>query len=260
MKIDPTGAKFEWVYPNSFTQKYKYYCDKAYLRDLGKTTILILNTTACIIMLYLADLIGRKPILILGSLNIIAGMAINCFYPDLFIKLLGLGWSSGSEGVFSAMFTMLINEVTRNFPFNFITNILVKTTKLRSTLVSGCFFAFALGCIFINIVTLFIKDGQSLANFAFVLTSIVMLGSFFCYAESPKWLYNKGKFDGLIKSLVFISSRNGTNFKKRDFYNLLCESEEEYQMVKSKTIKIDIKKKKSEKKKNSFMQILTNKS
>lgn len=104
----------DWVYPKSFTQKYDYYCEKAYLRDLGKSTVLIINTVVCIIMLYLADLIGRKPVLIIGSLNIMVGMLVNSLYPDLFIKLLGIGWAAGSEGVFSAMFTMLINEVTRN--------------------------------------------------------------------------------------------------------------------------------------------------
>lgn len=115
MKKDPKLAKFDWVYPNSFTEKYHYYCDNAYLRDLGKTTILNINTVICLVLLYLADKIGRKSVLILGSTNIVIGMAINAFYPQMFIKLLGLGFAAGSEGIFSAVFTMMINEVTRKF-------------------------------------------------------------------------------------------------------------------------------------------------
>lgn len=119
MKSDPTAAKFNWNYPNSWTEEYNYTCDNAYLRDVGKTMVLIINTSVCMILLYLADIIGRKPVFMIAATNITIGMVVNCVYPNLMVKLAGLGYAGGSEGIFSAIFTMMINEVTRNF-FSFI--------------------------------------------------------------------------------------------------------------------------------------------
>lgn len=104
-----------------------------------------------------------------------------------------------------------------------------------------------------------IRDGASLSFFAWVFTGVLVIPSYFSYAESPKWLYNKGKLDGLIKSLVFISKKNGTNHSKKDFFGLLVENDEEYEMVKDQKIRIDIKKKKKGSDKGVLIHLITNK-
>lgn len=220
--------------------------------------VLIINTSLCMILLYLADIIGRKPVFMIAATNITIGMVVNCFYPNLMVKLAGLGYAGGSEGIFSAIFTMMINEVTRKLLWSKPN--LVESTKIRSTLISGCFFSYALGCIFINLVTLVIRDGMQLSIFGLVLVFIFLVPSYFCYAESPKWLYNKGKLSSLIDSLVFIAHKNGTDFNKDQFYNMIADDQQEYKLIKENEIRISIKKKKGkEKSKHALYEILTTK-
>lgn len=117
MKKDKSLAKLEWAYPNNWTQKYNVYCDKAGERDAAKTTVLIENTIICLVLLALADTLGRKTILITAGLMILVGMHILVFSPWLGWKMVGMGMAAGAEGSFSALFSIMINETTRKFNF-----------------------------------------------------------------------------------------------------------------------------------------------
>lgn len=97
---------------------------------------------------------------------------------------------------------------------------------------------------------------MSLFGLALVFTFLIP--SYFCYAESPKWLYNKGKLSSLIDSLVFISKKNGTKFEKKDFYTMIADDKQEYDLIKENSIKIDITKKKGkENSRHALVEILT---
>lgn len=115
MKKDPSLAKITWPYPKSWTQQHGIFCDKAYIRDAAKSTVLIENTLLCFILLALADKFGRKTILIVCGLLILVGMNINVFFPLVRWKMVGMGFAAGAEGTFSAMFSILINETTGKF-------------------------------------------------------------------------------------------------------------------------------------------------
>ena len=111
---DPSTADkclIEWSY-DSWTKNYKYYCDKANDRTLGKALVLLISTLVCFSILFLADRLGRRTVVRLSSVIIILGCICTFAVPDLFWKMVAIGFAAGAEGAFSALFSILINEAT----------------------------------------------------------------------------------------------------------------------------------------------------
>ena len=228
LKTKPPQARITWPYPNSWTEEYSYYCEFAYLRSYGKTVILAMNTTICLTFLILADFWGRRKVLLFSSINVLIGLIICVIIPNLFVKMLGIGLSAGSEGVFSALFTMMINEST------------LISTKMRSTLISGCFLAYGLGCLFINIVTYWIRGADALAIFALFIVFFAIVPAFFSYAESPKFLQKKGMVSAMISSLAYIARVNRTAVFEKDLYLGLVEDEANFDVLYGKAVRVDV--------------------
>ena len=113
--MKPPRATISWPYPNNWTEYYHYYCKLAYLRNLGRTIILVMNTVIVLLLLIMADYFGRKFTLIFGAINVFLGMFVSVLVPDLLVKMIGSGLANGSEGVFSALFTIMVNETTCKF-------------------------------------------------------------------------------------------------------------------------------------------------
>jgi len=113
MKTNPKLARLIWAYPNNWTQKYNLFCDGAETRDSVKSIVLIENTIFCLLFLSLADVFGRKKILITAGCFIIIGMTMNLMIDNIYFKMIGMGMAAGSEGSFSALFSIMINETTR---------------------------------------------------------------------------------------------------------------------------------------------------
>ena len=105
-------AKVSWPYPNNWTEDYEYYCDNAWKRELGKSMVTSVGTIISVLMLSLADIIGRKRVLMLTGLLMIVGISITLFADNLFIKLTGLSILACSDNTFSGLFTIYIDEVT----------------------------------------------------------------------------------------------------------------------------------------------------
>ena len=106
-----------YSYP-SWTQKYGYDGTNAYLRDLGVGGTLVLSTVSCLVLLYLADSLGRKTILLVSASLILIGLTFSVTIPNLMTKFFFIGFAAGAEGAFSALFTIMINENTRKVKFN----------------------------------------------------------------------------------------------------------------------------------------------
>lgn len=79
---------------------------------MAKIILIALSTIICLILLYMADVFGRKKIVLVSSVVIAVSVTFTCFVPDLMTKLIFIGFASGAEGAFSALFTILINEST----------------------------------------------------------------------------------------------------------------------------------------------------
>jgi len=133
---------------------------------------------------------------------------------------------------------------------------------MRSTLISGCFVAYGIGCIALNTVTLFVKSANWLAATATFLVYATTIPSFFSYKETPKYLYNSGQFSELMDNLYQIAKRNGKNITKSEFYEEFMEKEEYNQLVEQgKMIKIKSFPKKQNKKEDQispFKELFSN--
>ena len=71
-------------------------------------------TIVCLMLLSLADIIGRKRVIIIAGILILTGLSMMVFSPSILLKMTGMGIAQGAEGSYSALFSILINESTRN--------------------------------------------------------------------------------------------------------------------------------------------------
>ena len=85
---------------------------------------------------------------------------------------------------------------------------LASATSIRSTLISGSFVAYGLGCIAINIITFYILNVENLVLLACGMVVVTVYPSFSSYFESPMWLAGKGKFTRLMTTFVNIKRKN----------------------------------------------------
>lgn len=129
----------------------------------------------------------------MSSVVIILGCIATFTVPDLFWKMIAIGFAAGAEGAFSALFSILINEATSKiFVFGYKLTKKASATKIRSTLISGSFVAYGFGCIAINIITFYILNVEYLVLLACGMVVVTVYPSFISYFESPMWLAGKG--------------------------------------------------------------------
>lgn len=126
--------------------------------------------------------------------------------------------------------------------------ILVESTTLRSVLIAGCFFAYGLGCIAVNIVTIWVDSATQLIFIAGSGVIISVLPSFFTFFETPQFLLKKGRFNELIDCLTSIAKINGKGLDKEEFY-LQFIDKDEISLVKDEEVRV---KKIKEKEDNEF--------
>lgn len=226
----PKKCEMNWSY-DSWTQKYGFYCKRRGERASSKTSALIIMTVVCLVLLYTADIYGRRFIVKLSSILIILGTSVPLIIPSgLLTKMILIGIAAGAEGAFSALFSMIISETSCNFSLKFI--IIVPTTKLRSNLISGCFLAYGIGCVVLNLVTFKIKSADNLILVACCLVAVTVIPSFFSFYETPKYLYNAGKFTQLMESLTSIARINGKNLaEKKHFAAGIFLNVEDYKLI-----------------------------
>lgn len=122
-------------------------------------------------------------------------------------------------------------------------NFVAPETKLKSTLISGCFFAYGLGCIVINVLTLFIRSANALSLFALIIICFTITPSFFSFVESPKWLQKQGRVTDLVNALVYIGKRNGNPLTEKEIFEPLFKGGEGYEFIKDRRVVISIEQK-----------------
>lgn len=136
----------------------------------------------------------------------------------------------------------------------------MESTKLRSTLSSSFLTIYGLGCVLVNVLTLYLRDGVILSIFALSLSAIITIPSFFYLVESPKWLYENGKFNELFSCLEFISTVNKTNFdKKKLLGSVLDDGESLINKFEGFDIKVNVIRKETGKGKSILKELFTTK-
>ena len=95
--------------------------------------------------------------------------------------MLALGFSNTVTPIYSSLFSIMINENT------------IPSSKLRSVTVSGCFVAFAIGCISINFLAYISTEPRFLLLVTLGLFVVSTVPCPFIFLESPAFTISKGK-------------------------------------------------------------------
>lgn len=181
---------------DNFTMRYNLFCENAHIRNDAKLMLLVMSTLICLCLLVFADVIGRKKLMKVASILVLTGIALAAVMPDFQQRMFGLGLVSGGEGTFSALFTIYINENT------------TRQTKLRSSLVSISFLAYALGCVALNGIAYITMNPQYLMLFTAFFLCCSVLPAFWTYYETPYYLFKRGKVTELFTTLMAIYKYN----------------------------------------------------
>ena len=181
---------------DNWTMRYDLICDNAGYRSHSKTGLLVTSTLTCLILLVYADILGRLKLVRISSFIVIAGICLTAFIPSFVVKMVGLGLVGGAEGAFSALFTIYINENT------------VKTTKMRSSLVSISFLAYSIGCVLFNCFAYVTTNPYILCGICGIMIICSVVPSCLFFHETPYFLYKKGKITELFTVLMDIYMYN----------------------------------------------------
>jgi MFS family permease len=181
---------------DNFTMRYSLYCENAHIRNDAKLMLLVMSTLICLCLLVFADVLGRKKLMKIASILVLAGIVVAAIMPDFRQRMFGLGMVSGGEGAFSALFTIYINENT------------TRQTKLRSSLVSISFLAYALGCVALNAIAYITMNPHYLMLFTAGFLCCSVAPAFWTYYETPYYLYKKGRISELFRTLMDIYKYN----------------------------------------------------
>ena len=97
----------------SWTQTYGLTCANRVLRESGKSLCLVVNGLTCFLTLNLADVFGRRFMVLFNSILLMTSLCIAYFSNSFYVKMFFVGVAFGSQGAFTSLFVFLINEVSR---------------------------------------------------------------------------------------------------------------------------------------------------
>lgn len=110
---------------------------------------------------------------------------------------------------------------------------------MRSTLISGCFVAYGIGCIALNIVTMFVRTADNLILTSAIMVYLSCIPPLFSYHETPKYLLRTGKLTRLVQNLIVIGKANGNKIGEEEIY-LEFVSEDDYELIKKNHLEIEV--------------------
>ena len=98
---------------SSWTQTYNLTCENKVMRESGKSMCLMLNGIVCFLTLNLADILGRKFMIVSNSILLMVSLCLAYFSNIYFLKMGLIGVAFGCQGAFSSLFVFMMNEVSR---------------------------------------------------------------------------------------------------------------------------------------------------
>ena len=195
----------------AWTQKYHLYCDKARIRNWGKSLYFICNTLGCFCVLSLLDKVGRRVTAVACSIVVSLSLILACLVDSWFVRMILTGLANGCEGCFSNLFIVIISECS------------LPRSRLKAKVAGVGFGYFCLGAIFMVFVTLIVSTADGLTVVCAVVVTISVLPLPFWIMESPMWLYRAGRVNGLIRSLSGMARRNGRLERGEEYFKRVLE-------------------------------------
>ena len=82
------------------------------------------------------------------------------------------------------------------------------STRIRSASITGSFLAYGLGCVFINLVAMYMNSAVELMFSSLILIMIATTPTYFNVQETPKYLLKKGQISDLVNGIYALARFN----------------------------------------------------
>ena len=187
---------------DSWTEDQGLYCDKRYIREMGKSIALFANAITCFFFLNLSDALGRKMVIFICSILVVGSLVLAYVTQTFYLKMFFVGFAYGCEGCFSSLFLFLMNEISRRPDSPDV------HTKLKSKISAFSLASFSVGIVVLNLSTYVITTADNLL-LGMILSLVVLLyPNFVCLKESPLWLIKQKRFREAVDVFQHIAKVN----------------------------------------------------
>lgn len=220
--IDGTAKKCdEWVYDHEYykstlTEQWEMVCDKSSWRSSVQMVYFAGYLIGSIVMGVLADIFGRRPIMLSAFIMLIAGSAGAAFGPqDAFGPL--------SSYFIYAVSRFLIACGTRGINVTgFVLGMEMMGPGKRTFAGIVIEYFFAIGQLILVFIAYFVRDWRTLSWIVIILT-LPFLSYFFLLPESPRWLLSKNKNDKAFSVLNTVAKTNKRVLSQDSWEKLIQE-------------------------------------
>ncbi|XP_071955250.1 organic cation transporter protein-like [Antedon mediterranea] len=184
------------VYGETVVTEWDLVCDQNWMRQLGKSIVLLGKLIGSLVFGQLSDLFGRKKILLISLLLQITCGVFSSFsgsFPVFITFQFLLGCAS--SGVFLTAFVIVTEIVGPSW---------------RTFIGITIEYFFTLGYITLTGVAYALRDWQNI-ELALSLPGVLFLSYFWILPESPRWLMTKGRYEESVKILREFAKTNKTS-------------------------------------------------
>ncbi|XP_071955247.1 organic cation transporter protein-like [Antedon mediterranea] len=209
------------VYGETVVTQWDLVCDKNWMRQLGKSIVLLGKVFGAFIFGQLSDLFGRKKILLVALMLQIACGVLSSF--------------SGSFPVFITFQFLLGATVSGVFLTSFVIVTEIVGPSWRTFIGITIEYFYTLGYITLTGVAYALRDWQNI-ELTLSLPCFLFLSYYWILPESPRWLMTKGRYEECVKILRNFAKRNKTSLPE-DCLETLKAIKTNEKRVKTETIK-----------------------
>ncbi|XP_042898838.1 organic cation transporter protein isoform X2 [Parasteatoda tepidariorum] len=182
------------VYSSSIVNKWDLVCDQAWLVSLSKSIFMIGYLCSVTITGGLADKYGRKPVIVVCGVIAFFSSVICAFSTSfLMFAALRLLIAVGTSGVFNTVFVLLMEVVS---------------PAHRPLYGLSINFGWCLGFVSLPLIAWLLRDWFWIQIFITIPTAF-LLGTYWFFPESPRWLIAKGKYEEAKVILIKAGKMNG---------------------------------------------------
>lgn len=209
-------------YKSTLTEEWSMVCDRSFLSSNVQMIYFSGYLVGSFMFGYLADVFGRRPIMLSSFLFIIFG---------------GIGVAFGPQDSFGFLASYLIYTFSRFLiacgtrginVTGYILALEIVGPSQRAFAAMTFTSFFAIGQLFLVTAAYFLRDWRTLAGFM-VVPLLPFLGYYFIIAESPRWLISKNRTSEAHDILKKIAKKNKRELNEDSWTIFIRDSESETQ-------------------------------
>ncbi|XP_048512987.1 organic cation transporter protein-like [Athalia rosae] len=215
--LSPTGAPVvkcdsflydKSIFKNTITSEFNLICNRAWLRALADSLLVVGMMAGAMVFGGLADRYGRKPIICLCAVIQLTGALLASVAPEIFSFMIFRSIVTSTENGLLVITVVSALEM------------LVSEKRLLAGIGIQIFYSF--GYISVALFAYFIRDWRFLQA-ALAVPSFGLLTYWWLIPESARWLFSNGRREEAKEILLKASSENGIKSSHNHLDDILNE-------------------------------------